>query len=94
MEMHKLLQLRQTGTVAEYRTAFEAHRYHLLTLDASLNPKLFITQFLLGLRDDLRAAVRLQEPSSITRAAVLAWIIVEEAGMQHARQRIIPAWRP
>ena len=57
--MHKLLQLRQTGTVSEYRTTFEAHMYHLLALDASLNPKLFITQFLLGLRDDLQDVVRL-----------------------------------
>ncbi|XBI12028.1 hypothetical protein VPH35_138958 [Triticum aestivum] len=84
MEMHKLLQLRQTGTVAEYRTAFETHMYHLLALDASLNTKLFITQFLLGLCDELRAVVCLQETSSITRAAVLARIIEEEAGTQHA----------
>ena len=54
VEMHKLLQLRQTGTVSEYRSAFEAHMYHLLALDVTLNLKLFITQFLPGLRDDLR----------------------------------------
>ncbi|XP_048527388.1 uncharacterized protein LOC125506673 [Triticum urartu] len=94
MEMHKLLQLRQTGTVAEYRTVFETHMYHLHALDASLNTKLFVTQFLLGLRDELRAAVRLQEPSSITRAAVLARIIEEEASTQRARPRITPAGRP
>ncbi|XBJ01839.1 hypothetical protein VPH35_021384 [Triticum aestivum] len=94
VEMHKLLQLRQSGSVAEYRTEFEAHMYHLLALDATLNPKIFVTQFLLGLRDDLRAAVRLQEPSSITRAAVLARIVEEEAGVQRPRPRIAPAGRP
>lgn len=78
LEMHKLLQLRQTGTVAEYRLAFETHMYHLLALDATLSNKFFITQFLLGLRDDLRAAVRLQAPTSITRASVLARIQEEE----------------
>ena len=68
--------------------------YHLLALDASLNPKLFVTQFLLGLHNDLRAAVRLQEPSSLTRAAVLARIVEEEASTQRARPRIIPVGRP
>lgn len=46
--MHNLLQLRQTGTVAEYRQQFEVHMYNLLALDASLSPKFFVTQFLLG----------------------------------------------
>lgn len=72
--MHKLLQLRQTGTEADYRLAFEEHMYHLLALDATLSTKFFVTQFLLGLRDDLHAAVRLQAPTSITRALVLARI--------------------
>lgn len=33
--MHKLLQLRQTGSVAEYRREFDTHMYHLLALDAT-----------------------------------------------------------
>ena len=78
LEMHQLLQLRQNGTVVEYRAAFEAHMYHLLALDASLSPRFFITQFLLGLRDDLRVAVRLQAPTSIRRASVMARIQEEE----------------
>lgn len=63
MEMHKLLQLRQQGTVAEYRQLFDTHIYHLLALDPTLSNKFFITQFLLGLKDELRAAVSLQAPS-------------------------------
>ncbi|KAE8803889.1 hypothetical protein D1007_20148 [Hordeum vulgare] len=43
MEMHKLLQLRQTGTVAAYREEFVGHMYHLLALDASLSPKFFVS---------------------------------------------------
>ncbi|KAE8775423.1 hypothetical protein D1007_52112 [Hordeum vulgare] len=39
LEMHKLLQLCQTGTtVVDYRVTFEGHMYHLLALDASLSP--------------------------------------------------------
>ena len=36
-QMTKLLQLRQTGTVTEYRQAFEACMYHLISLDDSLS---------------------------------------------------------
>ncbi|XBI72477.1 hypothetical protein VPH35_066426 [Triticum aestivum] len=92
--MHKLLQLRQTGTVAKYSAAFDEQMYHLLVLDPSINTKFFVTQFLLGLKDELRAPVRLQAPSSITRASVLARIQEEELGTTRARPRITPAGRP
>ena len=49
LEMHKLLQLRQSGTISEYRQVFDSHMYHLLALDPSLSPNFFTTQFLLGL---------------------------------------------
>lgn len=52
--------------------------YNLLALDASLAPKFIVTQFLLGLKDDLRLAVCLQAPTSITRATVMARIQEEE----------------
>ena len=94
MEMHKLLQLRQTGTVSEYRKEFDTHMYHLLALDPSLSNKFFITQFLLGLKDKLRAAVRLQAPNSITRASILARIQEEELNTPRARPRPQPQGRP
>ncbi|XBH95737.1 hypothetical protein VPH35_086252 [Triticum aestivum] len=94
LEMHKLLQLRQNSTVAEYRQMFDTHIYHLLALDPSLSPKFFITQFLLGLKDEIRAAVRLQSPTSITRASILARIQEDELGMPRARPRPTPAGRP
>jgi hypothetical protein len=76
--MSKLHQLRQTGTVMEYRTAFETVMYQLISLDPTLNTKFFVSQFVLGLKDDLRAAVRLQAPTSVTRAVSLARIQEEE----------------
>ncbi|KAE8796917.1 hypothetical protein D1007_28045 [Hordeum vulgare] len=94
MEMHKLLQLRQTDTVAAYREEFEGHMHHLLALDASPGPKYFVTQFLLGLRDDLRVVVHLQAPSSITRAFVLARIQEEEMDMPRPRPRQHSMGRP
>lgn len=83
-QMSKLVQLKQTGTVLEYKLAFESCMYHLIALDASLSP-----QFVFGLRDKLRVAVRLQAPSSVTRAASLARIQEEEA--EYLRPRGQPA---
>lgn len=77
-QMNKLLQLKQTSTVAEYRIAFEASMYYLLSLDATLNNNFFVTQFILGLKDEIQGAVRLQSPTSVTRAAVLSKIQEEE----------------
>jgi hypothetical protein len=43
----------------------------LIAVDDSLSPRWFVTQFVFGLRDDIHCSVRLQAPSSITRAASL-----------------------
>lgn len=92
--MHNLLQLRQTGPVVEYRQQFEVYMCNLLALDATLSPKFFVTQFLLGLKDELRAAVRLQAPTSITRATVFARIQEEELDLQRPRFRPTITSRP
>lgn len=92
--MHKLLQLCQTGRDVEYRQQFEVYMYNLLALDATLSPKFFVTQFLLGLKDELRTAVRLQAPSSITRATVFARIQEEELEQQRPRVRQTVTGRP
>ncbi|XP_044322006.1 uncharacterized protein [Triticum aestivum] len=85
--MTRILQLKQLGTVTEYKTEFESAMYNLIALDPSLNSKFFISQFVLGLKDDIRAAVRLQSPTSVTRAVCLAKIQEEELDLQRPRQR-------
>lgn len=81
--MSALLQLWQTSTVAEYKRAFENCMYHLLAVDATLSSKWFVSHFVNGLRNEFRAAVRLQNPASVTRAAALAHIQEEENEHQH-----------
>jgi hypothetical protein len=78
-QMSKLMQLRQTGSVKEYRQAFEDCMYHLIAVNESLSSRWFVSQFVFGLKDDIRAAVRLQAPFSIARAASMARIQEEEA---------------
>lgn len=86
-QMNKLMQLKQTCTVAEYRVAFEECMYHLISLDETLSSRWFVSKFVFGLRDDIRAAVRLQAPASITRAAALARIQEEEEEVTRPRHR-------
>jgi hypothetical protein len=69
----------------EYRMVFEACMYHLLSLDETLNNKFFVAQFVLGLKDELRMAIRLQAPTSVTRAVALARIQEEE--LEHHQPR-------
>jgi hypothetical protein len=63
--------------------------YHLLALDSAMSTKFFLTQFVLGLKPRLRAFVRAQIPSSLTRATVLARIQEEE--LAAIRQAVRPA---
>lgn len=69
--------------------------YHLVSLDANLNPRFFITRFLLGLKDELRMGVRLQQPTSITSATVFARIQEEQLAYSRLhRLRLAPMGRP
>ena len=92
--MHNLLQLRQTGSVVEDIQQFKVYMYNLLALDATFNPRFFVTQFPLGLKDEMRAAMHIQAPTSITHAKVFAGIQEEELEHQHPRLRLAPAGRP
>jgi hypothetical protein len=92
--MSKLHHLRQTGLVLEYRTAFETVMYQLISLDPTLNTKFFVSQFVMGLKDELRAAVRLQAPSSVTRAVSLARIQEEELEIHKPKGKVFTVTKP
>jgi hypothetical protein len=92
--MSKLHHLRQTGLVLEYRTAFETVMYQLISLDPTLNTIFFVSQFVMGLKDELRAAVRLQAPTSVTRAVSLARIQEEELEIHKPKGRVFSVSKP
>jgi hypothetical protein len=49
-----LLNLRQTGYVEEYKQQFDQLVYHIRLYDPSLSETMLTSQFLLGLREELR----------------------------------------
>jgi hypothetical protein len=68
----ELLNLRQTGSVADYKNQFEQLTYHIRLYDPSISETMLVSQFLLGLKDDLRQAVEMHLPTSISQAPTLA----------------------
>lgn len=78
LHMQSLLELTQTGTVAEYTAMFWEHLHRVLHLNSTLSIKCFVPQYIDGLREDIQAAVWSRSPTSITGASCLARIREDE----------------
>jgi hypothetical protein len=70
----QLLTLRQSGSVEEYRRSLEQLVYNIRLFGHSLSETMLTTQFLLGLRDDIRSHVEMMLAVSLAKAATLAAI--------------------
>jgi hypothetical protein len=70
----ELLSLRQTRSVEEYHRQFEQLVYHIRLYDTSLSTTMLTTQFIMGLKEELRLPVEMQLPDSVAKAAILAAI--------------------
>jgi len=70
----ELLTLKQIDTVEDYKKSFEQLVYHIRLYDKTISEPFLITQFVLGLKEELRAAVEIQLPDTVTKAATLAAI--------------------
>lgn len=64
--------LRQTGSVASYAEKFSELIHQLHAHHSSWNPVFFITQFMDGLRPEIRTAVVLHRPQDLNTAVDLA----------------------
>jgi hypothetical protein len=68
----ELLNLHQTGSVEDYKLKFDQLVYHILLYDNSLSETMLVSQFLLGLKEDLRQAVEMHLPDTVAQVATLA----------------------
>ena len=73
-KMKELMMLKQTGTVTEYKREFSQLTYQLLLYENSVSDTFLVTRFVLGLKEELRAAVELQLPATVSEAAIYAGI--------------------
>jgi len=78
-------------TVAEYKAAFEQLVYSIRLYDKTISEPFLISQFILGLKEELRAAVEIQLPDTVTRAATLAAI---QEGLLLRRRHLTSFHRP
>ena len=83
--MRELLVLKQMGTVQEYRQAFNQLVYKVRLYEGHVSETLLVTRFILGLKQELRAAVEMQMPLTVQAASQLAQ--VQEALL--ARSKIV-----
>jgi hypothetical protein len=70
----ELLHLKQSGSVLEYKQQFDQLVYHIRLYDHNISETMLVSQFLLGLREDLRTSVEMHLPKIVSQAATLAEI--------------------
>lgn len=71
--------LKQLGTGADYIERFEHIMNNLLAYSDTIHPLYFLTRFIEGLRNDIRAVVMVQRPSNLDAACALAALQEEVA---------------
>ena len=72
--MRDLLVLKQTGTVKEYRNQFNQLVYQVRLYEGGLSETFLVTQFILGLKDEIKAAVEIQLPATVHAATEYALV--------------------
>lgn len=69
-----LIALRQTGTVEEYTAQFQALQYDIMMHSGKYDDLHFATQYVAGLKDDIKSTMEPQVPITVDRAALIAKI--------------------
>lgn len=72
--LDELMEFRQLGTVEEYTKDFESMRFQVEMHNPGFDEIFFVSQFVRGLKDELRSQVQSQAPESVDRASYLAKI--------------------
>lgn len=83
--MRDLLVLKQMGTVQEYRNNFNQLVYQVWLYEGAVSETLLVTQFILGLKEEIRSAVEIQLPLTVNTAAEYA--LVQETVLERNRSQ-------
>lgn len=78
IHMKQLDNLKQTGSVAEYHTKFESLAHSILLYNPAYDDVYFVTRFLGGLKEEIRAPIALHRPPNSDTASALALLQEEE----------------
>lgn len=72
--LNDLIALKQTGTVEEYTTQFQALQFGITMHSCHYDDLFFTSHYVSGLKDEIRAVVEPQVPTTVNRAAIIARI--------------------
>jgi hypothetical protein len=72
--MKQLLALKQRGTVEEYQLQFEELSYQIAIQNPHYDEQFYVSQFIKGLKSEIRASVESQVPDTVERAILLALV--------------------
>ena len=71
LHMRQLDTLRKTGSVQEYYECFEQLSHHILLYNTSYDDVYFVTRFMNGLKEEIRAPIALHRPKNVDTASAL-----------------------
>lgn len=80
----ELLALKQTGSVMEYRRQFDLLVYQIRLYDPAFGGLMVVSHFVDGLKEELKAAVEIQMPTTVQQACLCAQ--VQEGVLARAQQ--------
>lgn len=81
--MGELVSLYQEGTLEDYISAFEDLQYRVAMHNTGLDQVYFVTQFIKGLKPELRASVQSQVPKNMKKAIMLAKVQQQVLSSKH-----------
>jgi len=72
--MNALLDLKQTGTVEDYTSQFQALQYDVTMHNSHYDEMFFTPQYIRGLKEEIRTTVEPQMPQTVQKASTIARI--------------------
>jgi hypothetical protein len=90
-KIRELLTLKQTGTVEEYKKQFDKLVYQIRLYDPNMGGLMLVQRFILGLKEELRAAVEVQLPNTVIEAAM--FVATQEAVLDRAQKNVTKPYK-
>jgi hypothetical protein len=93
LAMTELLALRQTTTVEEYTTAFQALQFEITMHNCHYDDMFFTPHYINGLKEEIRGIVEAQRPTTVDRASLIARVqqrVVERSKNRYHRPLPLP----
>jgi hypothetical protein len=92
-----IVALKQIGTVEDYATQFQTLQFTVMMHTGHADEVFYTAQFISGLKDEIRAIVEPQRPSSVQEAAIIAKIqqgVLDRSKLKYQRNGTVQKPNP